>query len=338
MQLYLFTGEESYLSQQELRKRKTSFVSKYGETGLFDVYLDDIDQYPGTIDQIQNALMSGGMFASKKLVILRGIPLDTISHNKAKAATMTRVQKLIEHALQIDQGDDTILICQSYKPDKRTKEFKRYSTHATVKTFPTVSSKEQWAYLLQRTNNLLSPSQTDLVISILNADLRALHHESKKIIAYANHHQLHKLNDEQLLSIISWPWSYDVFAFLDCLYTDSSSALSHIDQVKTNTQDIFQFLGALYWGVKISLHIINLHTHQIKDGKTIANLIKVHPFAVQKQLKTVSILLQKKQKIYNLYHDLLDIDLQIKTGVLPVEWFRTGFKQAIYRFSGENTR
>lgn len=53
MPLFLFTGEEYTLLLQELTKRKSSFLEKYGEYGLFDFSSDALQ-----IDQLQNALMS----------------------------------------------------------------------------------------------------------------------------------------------------------------------------------------------------------------------------------------------------------------------------------------
>ncbi len=91
MPLFLFTGEEYTLLLQELTKRKSSFLEKYGEYGLFDFSSDDLQ-----IDQLQSALMSGGMFATKKLVIIRGIPLDSTPHNKAKTSDIDRCFSLLE--------------------------------------------------------------------------------------------------------------------------------------------------------------------------------------------------------------------------------------------------
>lgn len=64
---------------------------------------------------------------------------------------------------------------------------------------------------------------------------------------------------------------------------------------------------------------MNLGEQGIKDGKTIISILKVHPYVVSKQLKSLSQTTVKKQAIYHLYTDILTIDEQIKTGILPAE-------------------
>jgi DNA polymerase III delta subunit len=144
MPLFLFTGEEYTLLLQELSKRKSSFLEKYGEYGLFDFSSDSLQ-----IDQLQSALMSGGMFATKKLVIIRGIPLDSTPHNKAKSSDIDRCFLLLESFIASNDAE-TIVVCISYKPDKRTKPYKWFATHAQLKEFPLLDEKQKIVYVQQQ--------------------------------------------------------------------------------------------------------------------------------------------------------------------------------------------
>jgi len=159
MPLFLFTGEEYTLLLQELTKRKTSFLEKYGEYSLFDFASDNLQS-----DQIQNALMSGGMFATKKLVIIRGIPLDSTAHNKAKTADVERCFSLLE-AFIASNDIETIVVCISYKPDKRTKPYKRFAKNAQLKTFPLLDEKQKIIYIQQRLGTLLNTEQQAQLVS-----------------------------------------------------------------------------------------------------------------------------------------------------------------------------
>lgn len=184
MPLFLFTGEEYTLLLQDVTKRKRSFLEKYGEYGLFDFASDNLD-----IDQLQNALLSGGMFASKKLVIIRWVPLDSTPHNKAKSSEIDRCLTLLEWFLATNDTE-TIVVCISYKPDKRTKPYKRFVTHAQLKEYPLLDDKQKVAYVQQALWSLLTPEQQNELVTSCGSDLWHLAHECDKLYHYATYHQL----------------------------------------------------------------------------------------------------------------------------------------------------
>jgi uncharacterized protein YlxW (UPF0749 family) len=78
-------------------------------------------------------------------------------------------------------------------------------------------------------------------------------------------------------------------------------------------EDTFQFLGMLYRGVKITINILNLAEQGITDGKTLASKLKAHPFVVSKQVKLLPQIKEKREKVYQLYSDILQLDYEIKT-------------------------
>ena len=70
---------------------------------------------------------------SKKLIILEGVPLDSEQTNKLKA---DQYEKLTEEIMARNEiPDDTILICVSYKPDKRGRFYKYITKEGNVKEF-----------------------------------------------------------------------------------------------------------------------------------------------------------------------------------------------------------
>lgn len=324
MPLFLFTGEEYTLLLQELTKRKTSFLEKYGEYGLFDFSSENLQG-----DQLQNALMSGGMFATKKLVIMRWVPLDSTAHNKAKTADVERCCKLLEQFLAT-HDTETIVVCVSYKPDKRTKPYKRFATNAQVKEFPPLDEKQKLHYVQQQFWSLLNSEQQLHLVTSCN-DLWHLSNECNKIKHYANYHHLNTLTDDQLQNIVRSSISSNNFALLDHLYTNTTKSITLITTAQQAGEDTFQFLGMLYRWIKITINIINLAEQWITDGKLVASTLKAHPFVVSKQLKLLPQLKEKKQAVYTLYNDIIELDYQIKSWILPAEGFWLAVKQALLR-------
>ena len=72
-------------------------------------------------------------------------------------------------------------------------------------------------------------------------------------------------------------------------------------------------------------------TRGMSSGKEIASVCKAHPFAVNKHLKNKQILIKKKEKIIQLFHDVLEIDNGIKSGKLPDTGYWIELKKAIHR-------
>ncbi len=81
--VFMFTGDSPYLLWQELKKWKKSFAEKYGQQHIFSFSSDNFD-IPVMIDTI----FSGGLFVTKKLVIIFGVPGDKVSDNKISASKL----------------------------------------------------------------------------------------------------------------------------------------------------------------------------------------------------------------------------------------------------------
>jgi DNA polymerase III delta subunit len=73
--------------------------------------------------QIKQTIFSGGFFVTNKLVILYWIPLDTEKSNAIKA---DEIEKLTEDIMNYPLPSEVLLICVSYKPDKRWRFYKRF--------------------------------------------------------------------------------------------------------------------------------------------------------------------------------------------------------------------
>ena len=160
------------------------------------------------VGQIQSALMGGGFFATKSLVVIYGIPRDNITINSAKAAEAQPVEELLQkYREQIPE--DNILILVSYKPDKRTKSYKFFSKHAELKEFKPKKPKDLVPFVLSRATNLqdeakslISTAQAQMIIASVGPNMYNLAHESQKLQYYAQYHQLEMLSDEQIHSLI----------------------------------------------------------------------------------------------------------------------------------------
>lgn len=86
--VFLFTGDSPYLLREELKKWKRSFAQKYGEQHIFSFSSDNFD-----IPQIIDTIFSGGLFVTKKLVIIFGVPGDKVTDNKIGASKLEQFEQ-----------------------------------------------------------------------------------------------------------------------------------------------------------------------------------------------------------------------------------------------------
>jgi DNA polymerase III delta subunit len=92
------------------------------------------------------------------LVILYGVPLDTEKSNAIKA---DEIEKLAEDIMNYPLPSEVLLICVSYKPDKRGRFYKRFDklhkdnpAQKTIKTFAPLSERELPDFVKENSKDL----------------------------------------------------------------------------------------------------------------------------------------------------------------------------------------
>lgn len=128
--VYLFIGQETYLLDKELQRRKENFLAKFGPDSVFQFSLDNLD-----IGMIKQAIYYSGLFTTKKLILINGLPQDTLTNlgEDKNEQLATFVDAFVKAEGKIP--DDSLLVFVSSTPDKRLRLYKFLEKHATVKEF-----------------------------------------------------------------------------------------------------------------------------------------------------------------------------------------------------------
>ena len=184
-------------------------------------------------------------------------------------------------------------------------------------------------FVQQNLGTLIDNSHANLIVSLVGDNLFNLVNECEKLRLYSEYHQLEKLSSEQIQDIVYAQAEIDSFKILDNLFTNKEKTLELITDYQEQNTDMFQFLGMLYRGLKMVIQMVNLHTRGVTDSKEMANTLKIHPFAISKQNKNITTLRANFSKIKNFYHDLLELDYNIKSGIYPAEGFWLEIKKMI---------
>lgn len=311
MNKILFVWENTYARDLELNKRKNAFESKYGAESIYSFDQESVD-----LDVLQNALLWGGFFASKSLVIIDGLPRQANAGRSVWAEVVARLDKvesrLIKHRNDIQ--DDNILVLVSKKPDKRLSGYKFLKKECSdIKEFKPLDGRSAPSFI----KSFLPGITTDhakRIYHMVGADTYTLANECKKITDYMNNHDYTTVTDEIISLVVYDHQLSDNFALLDKLVTSPMDCIQLIDQARWSGEVIYQYLGMVYRGLKIVIGMTDLYMWWMTDSKEIAKTLKVHPFAVAKQIKKIKSFVASRNHLTSMYSDLLDLDYGIKTG------------------------
>lgn len=317
---FLFTWEETTLLNQELNKRKKSFLSKYWESGFFERKWEE-----QMLWDLQNALLWWWFFATKKLIIIHGIPKDSISSYTLPASITNKFSPWLQkYRDQIP--DDHVLVLVTRKPDKRTSDRKHFSKICILKEFKILSTNQRLAYAKKHLGTLLNNEQYDTLVHSAWSSLGVLSHEVKKIQLYTERNKLTSLSDEQITLIIANNSEDNAFVLLDCIVQDTNKAINYLDLLHDQWNDPFQTMGMLYRWLKIIIGMVDSWEHWISSSKEIASRIKAPPFTISKFSKYKKEIILQKKYWKLLFSDLVTLDHALKTWKFPLESFRVSIK------------
>ena len=299
------------------------FAEKNGKDSIFSFNRENRDY-----GQIKQTIFSGGFFITNKLVILYGIPLDTEKSNAIKA---DEIEKLAEDIMNYPLPSEVLLICVSYKPDKRGRFYKRFDkldkdnpSQKIVKSFAPLKDYELSNFVAQESKDLnLNPKVIETLIHKVWNDQFRLESEIDKLRyrkKYYNDEITSKVVDEVCFGMIE----EDIFQLLDLALTDRKSAVQFIQWLQDDGLDRNAVNGSFAWWLRNYLFVLDYADHWITDSKQIAGELKQNPWAIINITKKMSLIKEKRSLIQNLFKSIVDIDYDIKSGnAQPESYFFT---------------
>lgn len=314
--IYLFTWENTYTLTKELKRWKNWFAEKNGSESVFVFNRENWDY-----GQIRQTIFSGGFFVTNKLVVLYGIPLDTEKTNVIK---IDEIEKLVEDIMNYEIPSEVLLLCISYKPDKRSRFYKRFDVNATVKNFPLLNERELSTFVNQEWKdlNLSNEVVNALVKKVWNDQFRLVSEIDK--LRYWKQYYSKEVTPEVVDEVCFGMMDEDVFKLLDLAITRPELAVKSIKSMQKSGIDWNALNGSFAWWLRNYLFVLDYAEHWITDSKQIASEIKQNPRVIMNIIKKLSLLREKKNLIMNLFKSIVDIDYDIKnSNAQPENYFFT---------------
>jgi len=325
--VYLFTGEEKYLLDQELKRWMANFVQKFGSESVFFFSNQNFDT-----SKALEVIFGWWLFSDKKLIVISGLPHDTDSDNKLWSSQISDFcDVFMDRANQIP--DNVLLLFVSHKPDKRLKFYKFLQSFVEIKTFKNLSWVQYNLFIKDQLDDvLMSDDVIDYFLMKVWKDLFRIVSEIDKLKYYLVLNNISKIDQKIIDFVVYGQMEVNSFLFFDYFLKDKSKSIVVLDDMHKEWVDFNQALGMLYRGLKLYLYILDLHWQGVHDSKTLASITKQHPFAIWKNLKQIKILKEKKLNIKKFYCELLELDYNIKTWKLPSTLFWLILKWLVYEF------
>ena len=321
--IFLFTWENTYTLNKELKRWKDMFAEKNGSESVFSFNRENRDYA-----QIKQTIFSWWFFVTNKLIILYGIPLDTEKSNAIKAE---EIERLAEDIVNYPLPSEVLLICVSYKPDKRSRFYKRFDkldkdnpSQKMIKYFAPLKDYELSNFVTQESKDLNLDSKVveTLIHKVWNDQFR-LESEIDKLRYWKKYYGeeiTSKVVDEVCFGMIE----EDIFQLLDLALTNPQSAIKFIQWLQDDGLDRNAVNGSFARWLRNYLFVLDYADHWITDSKQIASELKQNPRAIMNITKKLSLLKEKRNLIQTLFKSIVDIDYDIKNGnVQPESYFFT---------------
>ncbi|MCX6825278.1 MAG: DNA polymerase III subunit delta [candidate division SR1 bacterium] len=323
--IYLFTGQETYLLDKELLRRKENFLQKFGPDSIFSFSLDNLD-----ISQIKQAIYSSGLFTTKKLILINGLPLD--ASTKLGEEKNEELQIFIDALIKAEGKipADSLIVFINSTPDKRLKLYKFLEKNAIVKEFAQLKNNDLEGFVKKELSECLIDHDTiQYFLTKVGSDLYRIWFECDKLKTRTQIKQQKKIDEAMIDLVVFGQVETDSFALLKTLFADKVRGIEILEKIQNGGADRNQFLGMLYRAMKFYIFMLDLDEYGITDSKEIASFLKMNPWQVKNEYAKIGVLKSNKKNIENFYKGLIELDAGIKSGKYPDIYFWLGVKKLI---------
>lgn len=308
--IYTYYGENSFLIQEKLAKIKESYEAKF-KSGL-NFFKFDLEE---NCDELKSSLESQSMFSEKKLVFLRGV----LSVAEAK---YKEIEDIINKNKFLNKSDKVILVLydmlsSSAPPSPRLRRaskatedrLKFFKTLGDVKEFKNFNKPQLIGWCLKKADeSSIKISRADLAYLIdgIGCDTHKVWNEILKLSAYGSG----KVERKNIDNMVVFDVISNSFKVTDALVQKKAGlALSELEKLWQNNEEPIMVLGAIVWQFRNMLKLADVTA---SNAAQVVQKFRLNPWVAQKTLAAVKNFSPAELK--NIYQNLADIDLAIKTG------------------------
>jgi DNA polymerase-3 subunit delta len=313
--IYVFHGDDELAITEAIGSLK----ARLGDPSIVDMNLTTLDGRSFSIEDFETASKSMPFVADRRLIVVSH-PLAYMSHEPNRS----RLLALLE---QIPEQNAVVLV--EYRPLQSEKEKRRGKSHwlqtwgktmgakVFIKEFMVLRGSQLTGWIMERARQAggqFEPRAAGLLASLVGDDLRLADQEITKLLTYVNYER--PVEEKDVNELTPLLEERNVFELVDALGNrDRKTAIGVFHQLLVD-QDQLRIFSMIVRQFRLLLLTREIMDHNGMEAD-IASRLKLHPFVARKIISQARRFSQNQ--LDTIYHLLLEIDSETKTGVMSVD-------------------
>jgi DNA polymerase III subunit delta len=307
MPVHLFYGTDEFA----IASRVNEFHQAMGDVTTASMNTSRLDGRTVTEDELNNAVNSMPFLAPQRLIIF--------NNPSARYAQAAQQKKFLEFLKQVPDSANLILIEVSQVKETHwlVKWARNAGTDVEARSFNMPKLREMPDWIIkeaQAQGGKIDRQAAMRLAEMTGEDTRQASQEITKLLTYVDYKHAIELADVEAVSIVTAQGN--VFEMVDALGTgNGKKALASLHQL-LDSEEPFQIFGMVVRQFRLLLQV-----REIMDARgnpqTASRELGIAPFVSEKvygQARGFKI-----ETLEAIYHCLLQLDEDVKTGAMPIE-------------------
>lgn len=309
--LFLFTGEETYLLHEQISSWKKAFTEKHG-----DINLSVLDAEETPLHEIMAAVLATPFLGDKRLIFVHNLPDAPKSRHTEEPTKKDEKRDEELKKLEVDLDgvpESSVVIFVQHNPDKRKSFYKKLSAKAEVREFNPMTGTALCEWIkkrVQQGGSRIDTSTAEYLVSLGGHDLWRLSRETDKLVTHALGGMINKADIDKLVvpSVEA-----NVFHLTDALgLKDHRKAIQHLHRSLAAGENLRQVFYMVVRQFRLLLQGYGYkESNPNSSAVAFAAALRLHPFVARNTLSQLQNFGGEELKKAYLY--LLDIDVDLKT-------------------------
>ncbi len=299
----IYFGEEDFLVQRAVKTKKEEFLKKNSQSS--------VEIFDGGENIVEDLLLSigqgGGLFAKKKMVILRDVfNYDKVDQEKIldflkkKNNSLNDIELIISWRGKIKANK----LLNFLKKNEQKQEFKKITLFETEKF---IQDK------LEGLNEVESGAMKKLAL-LYGKNLWVLDRELEKLINFKSGE---KITEDDLKEMSDGEVGVKIFDLVDAIGNQNKKrAYELLDSLFKKGEDGFYILSMMIFQIRNLSLVLDCQNKGIFNQQEIAQKTGLHPFVVQKALAQLSRF--NVDRLKKIYKRALFLDINSKSGRINI--------------------
>lgn len=313
--LYILSGKDDFSLGKALEKLKDSL----GGPDVLEANMTVLDGPQITVEQLRTVCEAAPFLAEKRLVISRGLlqryqlsKRPGRQSKKRKGNSQPDGHEAIADYISTIP-DSTILVLVEEEIAGANPLFKALSGKARVELFPLLrdTKLKHWVQeYVKADGGTISPQAVDLLTRLVGSNLWVMSSEIDKLVLWANNR---RIEEDDVKLMVGYTQQVSVFTMVDAIVESkgrvAEQALQQLLDEGTNPSMLMVMLARQF---RLIVRTKDIQTARMSSGELRDRLGLTSEFVARKTLEQAR--LYSLPRLKQVYHQLLETDIAIKTG------------------------